>query len=247
MNRSEKNADDRLLLSKAYDALALFEKYRKPQFLPFLNEHESRFLRENISYRQDVMFFGGYEGAVRVMMGAGAKERDFPVTPLEFSFKEEYTLRHKDFLGALLSLGIDRSVLGDILTQKGRAVVFVKSEIAPFIIAEVQKIGRVGVKIKECDTSSLPVIKDDEQMTLTLSSLRLDAFVSAVTHLSREKSSRLIRSELVTVDHVTEDSVSRILREGDTVTIRKYGKYVFVSDLGFSKKGKQKIGIKHYR
>ena len=84
-------------------------------------------------------------------------------------------------------------------------------------------------------------------LILTLSSLRLDVFVSAVTHLSRDKSAALIKSETVTVDHMVECGVSRLLKAGNTVTIRKYGKYVFTEELGVSKKGKAKIKVKHYR
>ena len=247
MNRNTAEAEDRLLLSKAYDAIELSEKWGKPQFLPFLNEHESLYLKDHISYKENILFFGGYDDAVRVMMGAGAVKDDFPITPLEVTFREEFSLKHKDFLGSLMGLGLERSAVGDILTEEGRAVIFVRSDIAPFILSQLDKIGRVGVKVQICDTDHLPVSDDFELFVTTLSSLRLDAFVSAVTHLSREKSSTLIRTDMVTVDHVTENSVSCTLKEGNTVTIRKYGKYVFTKDLGVSKKGKAKIEVKHFR
>lgn len=239
--------EDRLLLSRAYDAIELSERWRKPRFLSFLNEHESMFLRNHISQKENICFFGGYPDASRVMLGAGAKEEDFPITPLSFRFRPEFELRHKDFLGSLMALGIERSAVGDILTEDGRAVIFIRSDLCSFVMTQLSKIGRVGVKIERCDIGDLPAASDFELFVITLSSLRLDGFVSAVTHLSREKASLLIRGELVTVDYVTENSPSAYLKEGNTVTIRKYGKYVFTEDLGLSKKGKKKIEVKHFR
>lgn len=247
MNRNNADAEDRLLLSKAYDAIELSEKRGRPQFLPFLNEHESLYLKDHISYKENILFFGGYDGAVRVMLGAGAQENEFPITPLEITYRAEYALRHKDVLGSLMGLGLERSAIGDILTEDGRAVLFVRSDLAPYILTQLEKIGRVGVKLRVCGADHLPVSDDFESFAVTLSSLRLDAFVAAVTRLSREKSSALIRTDMVAVDHVTENSVSSMLKEGNTVTIRKYGKYVFTKDLGFSKKGKTKIEVKHFR
>ena len=240
-------ADDKLLLDKAYDAITLSERRGIPRFTGFLNEHESRFLQEHLPKKADVTYYGGYPGAERVMLGAQAQEEDFPVTALEFSYKPEYALRHRDVLGSLMALGIRRDTLGDILTGEGRAVVFVSDEIAPYLLSQVDQIGRVGVKVGYADLSDLPAPDDFEEQVFTLSSLRLDAFVARCTHLSREKAARLIKSELVAVNRVTETSVSAMLHEGDTVTIRKYGKFVLTAELGASRKGKDRIAVRHYR
>ena len=240
------SAEDKLLLDKAYDAIELAERRGIPRFTGFLNEHESRFLRQHLPKSADADYYGGYPDAVRLMMGVQAQEEDYPITALECTYKPEYELRHRDFLGALMALGIRRDTLGDILTDKGRTVLFVCDEIAPFLLSEVDRIGRVGVKIGYADVSELPVPDDQEELLFTLSSLRLDAFVAAAAHLSREKAARLIKSELVTVDHVTVTEVSRFLKEGETVTIRKYGKFVLTAERGTSKKGKLKLAVRHY-
>lgn len=241
------SAEDRLLLDKAYDALALCERRGCPQFLGFLNEHESLYLREHLPRRADVRFFGGYADAVRLMLGVSAEESDYPITALQFRWRKEDELRHRDFLGALMALGIRRDTVGDILTESGRAVVFVRDDIAPFILSQVDKIGRVGVKVSYADTGDLPASDDYEELIFTVSSLRLDAFVAHAANLSREKAARLIRSETVMVDHVTETGVSLMLHEGATVTIRKYGKYVLTALLGESRKGKQRVAVRHYK
>lgn len=241
------SAEDKLLLSRAYDALELAERTGSPKFLGFLNEHESLFLRQNLPKRADMSYYGGYPDAVRLMPGASADEESFPITALEFTYKSEFDLRHRDFLGSLMALGIRRDTVGDILTSPGRTVVFFSDDIVPYIISQVDKIGRVGVSVSYADTSDLPVPDDVEEMTLAISSLRLDVFTSAVTKLSRDKAARLIRSDMVMVDHIPENSVSRLIGEGATVTIRKYGKFVLSALLGDTRKGKLRVAVRHFR
>ena len=240
-------AEDKLLLDKAYDAIHLAERRNIPRFLGFLNEHESLYLRQHLPKSADVAFYGGYPDAVRLMMGAAAEKESFPITALEFTYREQDDLRHRDFLGSLMALGIRRDTLGDILTGKGRTVIFVRDDIVPFLLSDVDKIGRVGVKVAYADADDLPIPDDIEELLFTLSSLRLDAFVAAAAHLSRDNAARLIKNELVMVDHVTETEVSSFLKEGMTITIRKYGKFVLTELRGTSKKGKLRVAVKHYR
>jgi RNA-binding protein YlmH len=234
-------------LSRAYDAIELAERRGIPRFVGFLNEHESAYLRANLSPKQEILFYGGYPGAARLMLGAQAQEADFPITALAFCYRREDALRHRDFLGTLMAQGIRRETVGDILTGEGRAVVFFTDEIVPYILSNVDRIGRVGVKIGYADLSDLPEGDIPDEKDYTLSSLRLDAFVAAVCGLSREKAARLIRAEQVMADHVTVTETSANLGEGATVTVRGYGKFILASVGGLSRKGRLRVTIRHYR
>ena len=240
-------SEDKLLLSRAYDAIELSERRGIPRFLGFLNEHESAYLQAHISPRQDVCWYGGYPGAARLMMGAGADEDDFPITAIEMRCRDEDALRHRDVLGALMAQGIARDTIGDILTESGRAVIFFTDEIVPYILANVDRIGRVGVKLSLAELSDLPASDTPDERTITLCSLRLDAFVAAVCGLSREKAARLIKAELVMVDHVTDTGVSTVLHEGAVVTVRGHGKFILYSVLGASRKGRLRVSVQHFR
>ena len=246
MQSSVNSPEDKLLLAKAYDAIGIAERRQTPQFSGFLNEHESALLRANISPGRDIRFYGGYADAVRVMFGADAGEEDFPITALQFRHPTAYPLSHRDYLGALMALGIRRETVGDILVGEGRAVIFFTDEIVPFVLANVDKIGRVGVKIGYADPADLPQPDPGEEQVLTLSSLRLDAFVAAICRLSREKAAQLIRSDMVTVDHVIQNGVSFTLSEGAAVTVRRYGKFILTALLGSSRKGKLRIAIRYF-
>lgn len=242
------SAEDKLLLSKADDTIELSQRRFKPVFLGFLNEHEAQLIKDNIRLSDDCMFFGGYSDAQRVIFGSNVTSlSDFPLVALKFAYKKEFKLTHRDFLGSLMALGIERSTVGDILVFDDEAIVFVKSDISDYIKQQIQKIGRVGVKISEQQLSDIDYESKFDDLSFTVSSLRLDVFVSALCSLSREKSQKLILSDSVSVNHSIVNSVSKMLSVNDVITIKKYGKFVFAEDLGFSKKGKYRVSVKHFR
>lgn len=242
------NSEDKLVLSKAEDTIYLSDKRYSPAFYGFLNEHKSSLIKNNIYLNDGCFFWGGYDNAKRVIFGSGVYSTDkFPLSALCFNYKSEFKLSHRDFLGSLMALGIERSTIGDIIVNDGYTIVFVKNEIVPFIKQEVRKIGQVGVKITDYDLSDFTYEDEFDEMTFTVSSLRLDVFVSALCKVSRDKAYKLIESEMVAVNHQTQTNVSKNLCVDDVVTIRKYGKFVFAENNGFSKKGKIKVSVKHFR
>lgn len=242
------NNEDKLVISKAEDTIYLSQKRFSPVFYGFLNEHETQIIKDNVYLDDSCVFWGGFSDSLRVIFGAGVNNTDdFPITTLKFSFKKEYELSHRDFLGALMSLGIERSTIGDIIVNKGEAVIFVKYDIADFITEQVDKIGRVGVSVCIYDGANFTHEYNFDELSFTLSSLRLDAFVANVCKLSREKAQALINNDFVCVNHRVENSNCKNLAVNDIVTIRKYGKYVFAEECGFSKKGKIRISVKHFR
>lgn len=242
------NVVDKLVLSKANDTIALADKRFSPCYFGFLNEHEAQLIKDKIYLTEDMMFWGGYDNAQRVIFGANVSDtKAFPIKALSFTYKREYKLAHRDFLGSLMALGIERSTIGDIVVSDGKTIVFVKDDICEYILREVTKIGRVGVKIEVLDIIDIECNNDIEELSFTISSLRLDVFVSAVCHLSREKSQQFIKSDMVSLNYNIENNISRNIKEDDVITIRKYGKFIFTESVGFSKKGRIKIKVNRFR
>lgn len=241
-------SDDILLLSKAQDTIELSYKRNSPCFFGFLNETEVQTIKDNLYLDDTCTFYGGYDDAQRVIFSCGeCSKTEYPLVPVKFLYKKEYQLSHRDFLGALMSTGIERSTIGDILTGEGETIVFVKSEIVNHILGEISKIGRIGVKLSVVDVSDVSYTASFDEIPLTVSSLRIDVVVSALCRLSRDSSQKLIKSELVAVNHKVNTNVSKPVVIGDVISIRKFGKFVFADDNGFSKKGKHRITVKHFR
>lgn len=245
------NSDNELLISRAYDAVEASYTRRKNYYLGFLNESEIYTL--NVSLHIDssqFCFWGGYENAKRKMFCSVYEvfnANDVPITALEFTYKSIYKLSHRDFLGTILSLGLERNTLGDILVDDGRAVVFVKNDVKEYIVSQITKIGGVGVKITEADLSNIPECDDVLEKTLTIASLRLDVLVSAFTGLSRDKSQKLITQGVVSVNYSVCNSTSVKIKENDTIVVRKYGKFIVKNIIGETKKGRHKLSVNYFR
>lgn len=146
-----------------------------------------------------------------------------------------------------MNLGVERSCIGDIVVNEGKAVCFVKIEVERYFKQQISKIGRVGVKIVNDKIVDIDFSDNVEVVSIVVSSLRLDAIVSALTKLSRDKAAALINSGKVFTNYNENKKVSYILRENDIITIRGYGKFIVKEQAGTTKKGRIKININHYR
>lgn len=247
--------EDAILSAKICDLISLSEKRCCPCFSDFLNLHEIHVAVKTADSNafSDFALFGGYEQAERKIFAALPDYIEpqnsggfFPIVPLVFEYKKEYPLSHRDFLGALMALGMKRSCIGDIAVSEGKAVVFVKEEMADYIMTNTEKVGRVGVKIRKAEAESFSFDKKFEDISITVSSMRLDCMVSALTGLSREKSSSLISSGSVFINSAEETKQDACIKSGDTVTVRKKGKFIVDSVNGNTKKGRIKISVKKY-
>lgn len=236
------------------DAIRLCRLRSRPYFAGFFNEDEMQqalpILEKEIP--DNYMTWGGFENADRVMIGVfpdylPCDKELFPIKTVEILYDSRFGLSHRDFLGAVMSLGIKRSFVGDIKIASGVAYVMLRTEIAPYVVSQMSKIGRVGVKAALSAFSDCKFEDDLQFLNLTVSSLRLDNVVSAVLNLSRDKSAQAVKSGLVSVNHAIKQLPSFILKESDTVIYKGKGKFVLFELAGESKKGKKKLIIKKYR
>ena len=157
-------------------------------------------------------------------------------------------LSHKDYLGALMSLGIDRSKTGDIYVYDDYGDIVVHSDIADYIIYNLDKIGHNKI---EAEKIKLNIVNFKEQeheiLDIISSSLRVDNIVKHLTNSSREKAAVIIKSGNVKINYVPEDKVSTELKEGDLLSISKAGRFKIYNISGTTKSGKIKIKIKHFK
>lgn len=242
---------DELFYSKIDDAIYLCLTRQKPYFFSFLSERKQVLAMEYLKSVcfENFDFYGGYENSERKVLGLFFDEQktEFPVSAIEFCYRKCDKLTHRDFLGALMSLGIERETVGDILVEDGRCIVFVKSELKDYIVSQLFKIGNTGVKIKDADIRNLPKGRGSEENIYVVSSLRLDNIVAAITDLSREKTKTLILSGNVSHNFLQTQNVSLIVNSGDTLTIRGKGKFILNGVLGETRKGRIRISVIHFR
>lgn len=157
-------------------------------------------------------------------------------------------LSHRDYLGSLLALGIERSALGDIaVLDDHRAVVFCTDKIFDFLIENIDRIASDKVTASEYENiSELEVKREYLPITDTIASNRLDCIVGALTNLSREKAQIAIKSGLCEVNYLPEDRCDLTLSIPSTVSVRGYGKYDVLSFDGETKKGRLRMTARKY-
>ena len=179
-----------------------------------------------------VAFVQGFAEAERRIFGALPDWMDpqdgtgYPVAGITVQFPAQFSLSHRDFLGALMHLGLKRDSIGDILVGEGVVVLFVRDTVQPLLLAELVKVGRVGVKTAPGVPEQLPQAHRFEECSGTVSSLRLDAVAAFFIREGREKAARLIRSGMVTVNGAVCESVSAQVQPGDKIAVRGHGKFV---------------------
>lgn len=243
--------DATFLKTRIFTIIEQCQKNNKPQFLGFLSEEERRFAESVIPNSCSYIFFGGYEGADRSVLGVfpcgiNANEKAFQITPLTLFFRHQDKPTHRDFLGAVLALGIRREAVGDILIGEGFAVIFSSPDVAKLILAELKTVGRVGVRIENGISAELPQKSERVDASFTVSSLRVDCVVAAICSCSRNGAADLIKEGRVSINSVVCEKATKILLEGDKITVRGSGKYTLKQINGETKKGRLKITIEKY-
>lgn len=218
-----------------------------PRFTAFLTEREqqlAKFTAEATGV--DCSFWGGHEAAVRKMFSTPAAQPEgFPLEAVTFFFREKDKLTHRDFLGSLMSLGIKRDQIGDISIADGAAVVFASKTVIP-LLGEIEKVGRVGVRQQSGICIDLPQ-QEFVEISVICASNRIDAVISAICGLSREKAAALVKSGAAVINGVQCVSVSENVDEGDIFSVKGYGKFIFKTVGNPTKKGKNHIIIKKYK
>lgn len=153
-------------------------------------------------------------------------------------------LTHRDFLGSLMGLKIKRECIGDIYVFEKFAYVFVNKDIAQYILMNLKKVGNTGVEIEEILVKQVIVPEAKvEDITFTVNSLRLDSIISKTFKISREKATTAIKEGVVMLNYLEALNSSKLLKEGDILSLRGYGKAKIKSVGSLSKKGRIFITI----
>ena len=197
--------------------------------------------------------YGGYEPAERQMVAflpdALYYEYRYPISVLRISpanRKFAENLSHRDFLGGILHLGIERSCLGDLLVEDGVCHVFVTDAMADFICHELTRVRHTVVKTEKIDETAFSFTPRLETIKGTVASVRLDTVLSVAFPMSRSRLTGLIEGGKVFVNGKLITSNGYRLKEEDIISVRGMGKMVYQGILSETKKGRQYIQVGKY-
>lgn len=224
-------------------------------FSNFLTIHELNILREatpRLYGTHEV--FGGYPNAERQMAAflpdAFCYEWNYPINciqlqPMYPKFAQE--LSHRDVLGALMSLGLERDKLGDILAKQNTFYLFVRQEMSSYILEELHEIRHTVVQCQIVPPQTAENLTPNmTEHTSIIASNRLDNVIAAFSGRSRSHAVMFIQSGKIFINGAECLHNIYICKPGDIISVRGIGKFVFDSVSGETKKGRIKILYRQY-
>ena len=156
-------------------------------------------------------------------------------------------LSHSDYLGALMGLGIRRSVIGDIIVTDDGADIIVLKEMAEFLLMNLTGAGKARISTEEVPLSDLRIPESRfDEITDTVASLRLDAVLASAFRMSRGKAAEAVRQGLVFVDHIEAAKPDMTVSEGSELVIRHKGKAKLLQAGSRTRKDRINITIARY-
>lgn len=178
-------------------------------------------------------------------------EENFPIVclrikPLQKKFADALT--HRDFLGSLMNLGMDRSKLGDLFVKDKEALVFCQESVADYLMEELRRVKHTDVSCSVASEEEIALITQvkPEDALLQVSSERIDACIAKLYNISRNDSLELFRQGKVYVNGRLCENNSYMLKKEDAVTVRGYGKFLFQGITGETRKGKLCVTLAVY-
>lgn len=226
-------------------------------FTPFLGLSEQQAyheIRDQLSYAGCGMD-GGSPLCERKIIRFGDVENwgyvdDYPIAcmriePFNFKFAEKMT--HRDFLGAIMNLGIERDTIGDIFVQEKEAYLFCLESIVSYLSEQLVQVRRTRVKCLVCEIPAKLTTPSLEQVILSVASPRIDGVIAKLYNMARSQSQELFGAGRIYINGRLTENPSTILKEGDVVTVRGYGRFVYRGEQGETRKGKRRVCVEIYR
>jgi len=197
--------------------------------------------------------WGGYEDAERAMavlsqniLSVKELTESTEIRTVKITWEAaDAGLTHRDFLGAVLSLGIKRETIGDIIITCGSAFLFTTIPMAAYITEELHEVKNCTVTCRVTQAENLPVLKQEtEQSRIGVASLRADCIIAAVLRQSRQETLNLVLSGAVKINHIPIKKADTVLKPGDLISIRGVGRFLLGEINGKSRKDRIYINIK---
>lgn len=265
MNKKEiiegKTKEEQILISKMLDKMEEAKQKNKLTNTDFLDEYKMTICIEilkKIKFDKYILY-GGYEEAERKIIIFYPKKFKFIIEEGKYTNKmcairiilpnelyNNYT--HKNYLGMLMKLGIVREKIGDILVREDGADIIILPEISKYLITNLQGLTRLKKsKIQEIEINEIKKVETKtKEYNIIVSALRLDNVIAELAKVSRTQSKELIEKERIFINFKNEIKSTKLVNEGDLITIRGKGRFKISEIIGNTQKGKYVLKIEKY-
>lgn len=254
ISRYYRGQDEWDFVEHLLDVIEKTLKTQKFQMTDFLSPKEQE-ITNNIVANYDklkVSFHGGYEGAERQI--ALIYYYDFSTLPLagisllDISFSANFqVITHRDILGSIMSLGVDRRYVGDILVGTNNAKILVREKMANYFLMNYKQINTSKIACTIGDLSTIvPKEARIKEIKRTVASLRLDAVVALGFSMSRTRAATDITSEKVQLNFQVVTNGAKAVKVGDKISFRGRGRLEVIEIGGKTKKGRISVLLHRY-
>lgn len=251
---SAKNYEDKIFISRILDFIEFASSNKGEKYSFFLDIHRQSMAIETLKVMNfnNYLFWGGIEGADRVMLCVYPQDfkilkEQFSINVIEITSREINRLTHRDFLGALMALQINREQIGDILITDEKCYIFVTEDLTAFVIENIKKIGSAGVNLHLADKNSVKAAEQEfSGMTDSISSPRLDVITASLCKSSRTIAVKTVLGGKVYINGKEVLKIDTLVNENDVISLRGYGKFIIEKIYPFGKKGRLKLVAKKY-
>ncbi len=258
-------SEDKLLEAKVQDKIKFVQNRNRFESTDFLDLAQKNTAQEILdkSGIKAYHFFGGFSQAERTMLilypeefmsydlgTALDKYYNQTISVIRITLpKEEWgTYEHRNYLGALIKLGIKREKIGDIIVRYDGADIIISSDIEKFLLTNLKDLTRFqSAKIEKIELSEISVIESEPQIIkINVPSMRLDCIVGELARCSRSNASILINTERVFVDFKEEIRGTRQIKENEMITIRGKGRFKILRMLGNTRSGRINLEVQKW-
>jgi RNA-binding protein YlmH len=224
----------------------------QPITTPFLNPRQQYIAKTLVAGQADlqVSYWGGVTGAEQQRAVIAPEfytlsQDDFEIQVLQINYPKKFmTLQHAQILGTVLSTGIERYVIGDILHDETTWQLAVAEQMVSYIQQQVTKIGKASVHFERVAPADvLSVQQDWQELFVILASLRLDTVIASGYNISRSNAKALVEGGAVQVNWQLVEKPNWQIAVGDIISVRRYGRLRIANLTGITRREKLKAQL----
>ena len=255
IDKIAQNAEDRVLLAKLWDKITAGMRKNIPANTCFLSPREQEMANYLFGCPEGLHFFGGYPDAERKMLvhlpdyleESALYEEDSPCICLRAAFFQGDSPSHRDFLGALMGVGVARETVGDICVGTGSCDFFVTAEIAPYLLQNFASAGRTKLHLEQIPLTDAAIPEPEvKEIRDTLASLRLDSVIASGFRIGRSLAAQYVTGGKAAMDGLPCEKPDKQVSEGARISVRGLGKIQLARVGGETKKGRISVVIRRY-
>jgi Uncharacterized conserved protein, contains S4-like domain len=248
------NKEERILKNRFLELANICYERDIPIYSDFLSLNEQTIFRALVSELPPIKYIlqGGYEPSERKIvcffpyfyLENCTNISIIKISAINEKFAEELT--HRDYLGAIMNLGIERSKIGDILVNSPSCFLMTVDSLAEYICREINTVKRTSVTAKIITDEIEALTQKYDIIEGSIASLRIDNILALILKTSRTKVLPLITAERVFINGCIVTSVSKLIVDEDIISVRGYGKFQFITTLMTTRKDRAFVSIKKY-